>query len=81
MNITELIKTARYLKIIVKPNSDKNKIINYDEDRNELKIEIAAPAEDNKANIEIIKFFRKLTRKNVRIKSGLTSRNKLLEFY
>lgn len=81
MDVSNIIKNKNYIKIIVKPNSNKNKIISYDRDKNELKIEISAPAEDNKANIEIIKFFRKLTGKNVRIKSGLTSKKKLIEFY
>ncbi len=81
MNIQELIKGSKYLAIVVKPNSNENKIINYDSDKKELKIEITAPAQDNKANIEIIRFFKKLTGKNVRIKSGLTSRRKLLELF
>jgi uncharacterized protein (TIGR00251 family) len=80
MSIQERIKSSRYLKIVVKPNSNKNNILSYDDDKDELKMEIAAPAEDNKANIEIIKFFTKLTGKKVRIKSGLTSRKKLIEF-
>lgn len=73
-------KDSKYVKIIVKPNSDKNRILDND-DKDELRVEIAAPAEDNKANIEVIKFFSKLTGKNVRIKTGKTSKRKLLEFY
>lgn len=70
-----------HLKIIVKPNSRENEILSYDSDRNALRVSIAAPAEDNKANIEVIKFFSKLLKKKVRIKSGLRSKEKLLEFY
>ena len=69
-----------HLKISVKPNSRENKIIGYDEDKDEVKVEIAAPPENNKANIEVIKFFRRLTKREVKIKSGLTSKKKLIEF-
>ncbi len=68
------------LKIIVKPSSPKNKIIGYDESRKSLRVEIKAQPEDNKANIDIIKFFSKLSKKNVRIISGMTSKNKILKF-
>ncbi|MBN2368736.1 YggU family protein [Candidatus Woesearchaeota archaeon] len=79
MNINEFINNNR-LNIIVKPNSPKNQIKDYDKNREALRVEIKAPAEDNKANIEIIKFFSKLTKKDVRIVSGLTNKKKILEF-
>lgn len=78
MDISSFIKNNS-LKIIVKPNSKKSEILGYDESKQALRVAIAAPAEDNKANIEIIKFFKKLTKKNVRIKIGLQSKNKVLE--
>jgi hypothetical protein len=67
------------LKIIVKPNSKKSEILSYDEGKKALKVAIAARPEENKANREVIKFFSKLLKKQVRIKSGLTSKEKLLE--
>ncbi len=69
------------LTITVKPNSSKNKIINYCYNRKALIVEIKAPPENNKANIEVIKFFSKLTKKQVKIVSGLSSKKKLLKFY
>ncbi len=66
------------LKVIVKPNSKKTEVLGYDENRDAIKITIAAPAEDNKANIELIKFVSRQTEKKVRIISGKTSRTKLL---
>ncbi|MBN1376769.1 YggU family protein [Candidatus Woesearchaeota archaeon] len=66
------------LKIRVKANADENKITGYDENRNVLKVNIKSPAQYNKANIEIIKLFSKKLNKKVRIKSGLTSKEKLL---
>jgi len=41
-------------------------------------VNIKAKAEQNKANIEIIKFFSKLLKKRVRIIKGLKSREKIL---
>ena len=68
------------LSIIVKPNSSKNEIKSYCNNRNALKVNIKAPAENNKANIEIIKYFSKLTKKQVKIISGLTSKKKIIRF-
>jgi len=66
-------------KIIVKPNSSRNEVLRYDSDRKAYRVNIKARAEDNKANIEIIKFFSKLLGKRVRIISGLKSKEKILK--
>ncbi|MBU0757213.1 MAG: YggU family protein [Nanoarchaeota archaeon] len=68
------------LKILVKPNASKNRIIGWDDKRQALKIEIKAKPENNMANIEIIKFFSKTLKKNVEIVSGRTSKTKVLRF-
>lgn len=68
------------LTILVKPDSARNSILEFDENRGALRVHIKAPAEHNKANIEVIKFFSKLTKKNVKIVSGLTSKRKVLKF-
>ncbi|MBS3121870.1 YggU family protein [Candidatus Woesearchaeota archaeon] len=67
-----------HLKIIVRPNSNKSEIIEFNDEKQALKVNIAAPADKNKANKEVIKFFSKLLKKRVEIKSGLTSKEKLL---
>ncbi len=67
------------LKILVKPNSNKTEIINIDKNNKIIKVNVKAPADKNKANIEIIKFFSKLLKRKVIIKKGLKSREKLLE--
>ena len=77
MNVLDYVKNDR-LKIIVKPNSKENKILSYDENKQALRVSIEAPAEDNKANIEVIKFFSKLLKKKVTIRSGLKSKEKLI---
>lgn len=69
----------KIFKIIVKPNSDSNEILGYDSLKQAYKINIKAPADKNKANKEIIKFLSRLIGKKVRIKSGLRSKEKLVE--
>lgn len=66
------------LKIIVKPNSVSNEIIGFDSEKQALRVSISAPADKNKANLEVIKFFSKLLKKRVRIKSGLASKEKII---
>ena len=46
--IKDVLKRSRF-KIIVKPNSKKNEITGYDEKEDAVKINIAAPADKNKA--------------------------------
>ena len=76
MDIFSFIKDNK-LKIIVKPNSSKNEVLG--EDKGRLKVAIKAEPEKGKANKELIKFFRKLTKSEVRIVSGLKSRKKMLK--
>lgn len=77
MNINDYIKNNS-LKILVKPNSKKNEILEYNNQK--LKVAIKAPPEKGKANLEVIKFFNKLTKKQTRIIKGLKSKEKLLIF-
>ena len=79
MDINKYI-TNNSLRIIVKPNSRKNEIISYDDGRQALRVNIKAEPEKGKANLEVIKFFNKLTKRQTRIITGLTSKEKLLKF-
>lgn len=72
------IKESNF-KIIVKANSHKNEVMSYDSERKAYRVNIKARAEDNKANIEIIKFFSKLLKKRVRILTGLKSKEKIIK--
>lgn len=65
-------------KIIVKPNSNKNEVIGYDGERGAYRVNIKAKPEDNKANIEVIKFFSRLLKRRVKIIKGLKGKEKLL---
>ncbi len=67
------------IKVILKPNSTKNRIIKFDSERNAYRIEIKAPAKDNKANIELIKFLSKSLKKNVKIIKGFKGKEKLIK--
>lgn len=66
-------------KVIVKPNSSRNEILSYDQERGAYRINIKAKAEDNKANIEVIKFLSRLLKKRVGIVKGLRSKEKVIK--
>ncbi|HLC55767.1 MAG TPA: DUF167 domain-containing protein [Candidatus Nanoarchaeia archaeon] len=63
------------IKIKVKINQSKNNIEKKDD---YYLIKIKEKAENNKANIEIIKFLRKYFNKDVKIIKGLKSKEKLI---
>jgi len=65
------------IKIKVKPNFGKSEVIKKTEEDYEVKLK--SRAENNKANIELIKLLKKYFKTEVRIKSGLKSRNKIIE--
>lgn len=79
MNVEEYIKNNS-LKILVKPNAKKSEILGYDEKKKAVKVSIAARAEKGKANMEVIKFFSKLLKRKVEIKTGLKNREKIIFF-
>lgn len=64
------------IKVKVKPNSSKREIVR---DGENYVVSLKSPAEDNKANIELIKLLKKYFDKEIKIKTGKTSRNKLIE--
>ncbi|MBI5065651.1 DUF167 domain-containing protein [Candidatus Woesearchaeota archaeon] len=66
------------IKVKIKPNSSENKIV---EKGSVWKINIKAPAQENKANLELLKFLKKELKKNVQFVSGLKSKEKVLEIF
>jgi uncharacterized protein len=66
------------LKVLIRPKSRKNEICGFDESRNTLVVRIKAVPEDGKANAELIRFLKKELKRDVTIKSGFTSREKVL---
>jgi uncharacterized protein (TIGR00251 family) len=65
------------IKIRLHPNSSREKIAKLDE--NNYECWIKEKAVDNKANKYLEKFLKKYFGKEVVIKSGFTSRNKIIE--
>jgi uncharacterized protein (TIGR00251 family) len=65
-------------KITVKAGRSKNKIVGYNEEKDSYIVEIKEKAENNKANIEILKFLKKTIGKEVKIIKGLTSKEKVI---
>ncbi len=80
MNVKDYINN-NLLSVLVKPDSKKTEILNYDSAKKSLIVSVAAPADKNKANIELIRFFSKLLKAKVNIKSGLKSRQKILRIF
>ncbi len=67
------------VKVILKPDSPKNKIIKFDSERNAYIVEIKAPARNNKANLELVKFLSRFFKKDVKLIKGFKSREKTLK--
>ncbi len=67
------------LHILVKANASLTEILDVNLETKIIRVAIAAPADKNKANLEVIRFFSKLLKKKVRIASGLKSKEKVLE--
>jgi uncharacterized protein (TIGR00251 family) len=75
MNISSHIHD-RLIRLKVIPNSKETKLI---EDGDELKIYLKAVPDKNKANLELIRFFKKELGLRVLIQNGAKSREKILE--
>jgi len=64
------------IKVKVKPNSKKQGIKKIND---VFLISLKEKPEDNKANLELLKIFKKKFGKKARIVKGLKSKNKILE--
>lgn len=75
MNISDHIKDGKlYLKVI--PHSTRNELIC---EGGSLRLYVKAVPDKNKANLEVIRFFKKKFELQVRIQSGEKSREKVLK--
>lgn len=63
------------LVVHVKPGAKKTEILSKGDT---WEVAVAAPADKDKANKELVRFLSKTLKKKVRIKSGQKSRDKLL---
>ncbi|MBI2130094.1 DUF167 domain-containing protein [Candidatus Woesearchaeota archaeon] len=78
-NFSDFLKDKEKIKIIAKPNSSKTEIICYDQEKGALRLNVKAHPEENKANIEIIRFFKRLLKKDVKIIYGLKDKEKTIK--
>ncbi|MEA3329136.1 MAG: DUF167 domain-containing protein [Nanoarchaeota archaeon] len=65
------------IKVKVHPTSGRQEITKKSKD--EFEVYLKSKTENNKANIELIKILKKYFGKEVKIKSGKTSRRKIIE--
>ncbi len=80
MNISDYLKN-NILKVVVKPNAPKTQIIGWDDNKQALRIAVAAVPDKDKANTELLKFLKRQTGKRCEIKAGAKSRDKLITFF
>ncbi|MBT3985564.1 YggU family protein [archaeon] len=66
------------MKVRVKPNSKKQEVI---EENGVITVYLKAQPEKGKANKELLKILKKHFKKEVRIKSGFTSKEKTIILY
>ncbi len=76
--MNEHLTGKKVIEIHVKPHSSKNEII-FDDEKQVFIFCVKSPAEDGKANAEVLKMLKRETGKNVKIISGATSRKKLIK--
>lgn len=76
-----MVNLSGSVNIIVKANSAKNEIKEYDSEKKAYRVNIKAKAEGGKANLELVKFLSKVSGKKVEILKGKSSKNKVLRFF
>ncbi len=74
------MQTKKQIECRIIPNSKRNEIVQIFElnDSFKLKIKVAAIPEDDKANKELIRYFKKIWKINCEIVKGHHSRDKIL---
>ena len=65
------------IKLKVKTKQKETKIISQTEQ--EIILAVKSPPQDNKANLEIIKFLSKHFKQKIKIIKGLKSKNKIID--
>lgn len=65
------------IRVKVKTSSGRQGVVK--EDENHFVVSLKSPPENNRANAELAKLLHNYFKAEVRIKSGLTSRNKIVE--
>jgi len=65
------------LRVFAKPGKKKTAVVGVDSARHAIVIEVGAQAEDNKANLALVKFISRKLKMPVSMKSGFASKEKL----
>ncbi|MBW2983175.1 DUF167 domain-containing protein [Candidatus Woesearchaeota archaeon] len=65
-------------RVSVKPGSRQDRIVGFSE--GVLTVEVSAPADKGKANARLVRFLSKQLGYQVRVKSGLASKEKVMVF-
>ena len=76
--VLRIIKSRNSLMIRAMPSSGKQ-AISYDSDKDLIIARLRAPAEENMANLELLKLLKRLSGFDFEIISGKTSKNKILK--
>lgn len=78
--MTDQIRSGLRIELKVHPSKPKTAIRYLDLKQGIGEVDIAAPATDNKANRELLKFLKKTFKREVRIISGASCKKKIIEF-
>jgi len=66
------------LHVAVRPNSKKTEIVGFDDEKGLVKINLKAPPEKGKANLELVRFLTRELKKKITVVSGLRSKSKTI---
>lgn len=77
MNLEQYIKNNK-LSVVIKSKARATEILGYNQEKQAVIIAVKALPEKGEANKELVKFLTKLLKKKVAVKSGFTSREKML---
>lgn len=77
MVLSDFIKN-NHLVLIAKPNASKTEFLGYDAAREAVRIAVAAPPDDGKANKELLKFLKKELGRDCELIAGKTGRKKIV---
>lgn len=69
---------SRTIDIIVKPNSGKSMILDFDPEKKAFPVLVRSRPEHGKANLEVIKLFSRRYKQDIKIISGLKSKKKTI---
>ena len=70
---------SNLFKILVRTNASQTEITGFDKEKEAYRMNVHAQPEKGKANLEIVKYFKKRYKKDVKIISGKTSKQKLIK--